>query len=80
MTEDRILHPEWFPKCDYISAVREYRNDDFIQCRPGRCAHYGRCLPVYGIRETPEHAIGEHTREKGQYYHNLIAEGEFYVV
>lgn len=68
-------HPEWFPKCDYRDAVTAYRDDDYIQCRPGYCPHYGRCLPVYGIRETPEHAVGEQTRERGKYYHNMIAEG-----
>lgn len=72
----REEHPEWFPKCDYLECVNRYRQDDFIQCREGRCAHYGNCLPVDGFRETPERAIGEWTREKGEYYHNLIVMGE----
>lgn len=76
MTSVRLEHPEWFPMCDYINAVNSYRHDDSVQCRPGHCAHYGKCLPVAGIRNTPEHAVGEHTREKGKYYHNLIAEGK----
>ena len=59
--------------CDYINAVASYGGPDIV-CAPGSCPHYGNCLPVYGIRETPEEAVGEHTREKGQYYHNLIME------
>lgn len=64
--------------CDYISAVRTISGKE-IECKRGGCPHYGRCLPVVGIRETPEHAVGEHTREKGKYYHNLIAEGKHVV-
>lgn len=65
-------------KCDYINAVATYGGTP-IRCEPGGCPHYGRCLPVVGIRETPEHAVGERTREKGQYYHNLIVEGKYVV-
>lgn len=57
--------------CDYMSAAKTVGNQ-VIKCEKGGCPHYGRCLPVVGIRETPEHAIGEHTKEKGEYYHNIF--------
>ena len=62
------------PLCDYRNAAMTISGID-IECRDGGCPHYGNCLPVYGARETPEHAIGK-ARGKGEYYHNLIVEGK----
>lgn len=57
-------------KCDYISCAATIGN--MVECKRGSCPHYGNCLPVIGIRETPLDAIGEHTEEKGNYYHNIL--------
>lgn len=56
-----------------METVNLYRGEGSIKCESGKCPHYGRCLPVAGLRDTPEHAVGEHTREKGEYYHNIIS-------
>lgn len=65
-------------KCDYISCAKTMGY--IVECKPttepNGCPRYGNCLPVVGIRETPAEAIGEHTREKGQYYHNILNGGD----
>lgn len=43
-------------KCDYAEAAWSISGLE-VECRPGGCVHYGKCLPVSGIRETPEHAL-----------------------
>lgn len=44
-------------QCDVISAGKTYRADFY--CAPGGCPHYGNCLPIDGIRDTPDDAIGK---------------------
>ena len=44
-------------RCDYISCEQVCGNDPY--CAPGGCPHYGNCLPVEGIRNTPKDAIGK---------------------
>lgn len=58
--------------CDYASAARTISGLD-VYCEKGKCVHYGRCLPVLGIRQPQtEEAVGSQTRARGEYYHNLM--------